>query len=99
MLPRIDSQQRHILPRHRVLVRQRDDLQLPRLLVLHEPAPPTPLYPGQRRIDDLLERNVAAPCSVNGSGKCTTWGSAAAGRLGREVLPEKRVVQVPTATG
>lgn len=98
MFPRIDTQQRHMFPRHRVLVRQRHNLQLSRLLVLHEPAPSTPLDPRQRRIDDLLERVVGAPRGVDAGRERATRGCPAAGRPRREVLPEKRVVQVSSAT-
>lgn len=96
MLPGINSQQRHILPRHRVLIRQRNNLQLPRLLILHEPAPPTPLDTGKRCIDHLLERTVVAPGGIDGLCKRTARGSTSARRLGREVLPEKGVVQMPS---
>lgn len=94
MLPGINSQQRHILPRHRVLIWQRHNLQLLRLLILHEPAPPAPLDASKRCIHHLLERIIVAPGGIDGLCKRAARGSTSATRLGREVLPEKRVVQM-----
>lgn len=69
VLPGINPQQRRILPCHRVLVRQSNNLQLLRLFILYEPAPPATLDTRKGGIHDLLEFTVVAPCGVDGIGK------------------------------
>lgn len=97
MLPGIDTQQGNVLPHDRVLVRVGPDADLARLLVLDEPRPPAALDAGQGGVELLLELVVAAVDVVDSLGQRARGGVTAAGALGRQVLPEEGVVDVPAA--
>jgi hypothetical protein len=97
MLPRIDSKNWPELPHHWVLVCIRPNLHTPRLHILDQPRPPTPLNARERAIELLLERVQATIAVVDRLGQRTTWRLAAALAGGREVLPEQAVVDVSAA--
>lgn len=97
MLPRINPQNRPKLPHHRILIRIRPNLHIPRLRILHQPRPPTPLYSGQRSIKLLLERIQAAVAIINRLGEGTGRGLASSLALWCEVLPEQGMVDVSAA--
>ena len=97
MLPRIDSQQRNILPNDRILIRVRSHFHRTRLRILDQPRPPTALNPRQFCIHHLLQP-IESPIRVVDCGRETARGaSPAAGFRGREVLPEKGVIEVAAA--
>jgi hypothetical protein len=97
MLPSIHSQNRSELPNHRILIRIRPNLHAPRLRILDQPRPPTPLNACQCSVELLLERIQAAIAVVNRLAQRTCGGLAAALVRGRQVLPEQGVVEVAAA--
>jgi len=96
MLPRINAQQRPVLPDHRILVGIRLDANLPCLCILHKPRPSTPLNTGQGRVHLLLELVHTAIALVDRLSKRTLWWGTTALRAGCKVLPEQGVVDVAT---
>ena len=97
MLPSVNPQQRQKLPNHRILIRIRPHLQCPRLLILNQPSPPTALNPRQLRIHNLLQPVQTPVRLIDGLAQLPARGLPAARRSGRQVLPEKRVVDVAAA--
>jgi hypothetical protein len=68
-----------------------------RLIILHQPRPPTPLDPRQRRIELALHLLQPAKGLIDLLAQRSTRRLPASLPLGRQVLPEKRVVEVSTA--
>lgn len=66
------------------------------LCVLHEPRPSTSLNARKRSVELLLHCIEAAVVGVDGLGETARWWLTASRVLGREVLPEERVVNVTT---
>jgi len=65
MLPRIDAQQRDILPHDGVLVGIGTDFHRARLRVLDEPGPAAALDPSERRIELALEGGEVTVRGIN----------------------------------
>lgn len=77
------------LPNHSILISISLDPQRPGLCILHQPRPATPLDPGQRSIELLLERLKPAKLLVDLAPQLARGWFAAALALGRQVLPEQ----------
>jgi hypothetical protein len=97
MLPRINPQNRPKLPNHRILIRIRPNLHTPRLHILHQPRPSTPLDARQRAIELLLERVQASIAIIDRLGQRAARGLTAARVLRGQVLPEQGVIEVAAA--
>jgi len=97
MLPHIHPKKRRI-PRNRILILRRHNLQLPLRLIRNQPTPPTPLDPQQCSRKHLLESLVATPLPLNR--RLDTGGRLELrlrGAGGGQVLPEEGVVDVAAA--
>lgn len=70
---------------------------IPRLIILHQPSPPAPLHPRQRRIELPLHRLQTPVRLINRLGQRPRRRRAPALVLRRQVLPEQRVVEVAAA--
>jgi len=88
MLPRINPQQGPILSDNRILVRIRLDPNPPRLRILHQPRPPTPLNARQRRVHLLLQLIHTAIALIDRLCKRALWWGTTALGLGSQILPE-----------
>ena len=97
MLPRIDPQQRHILPDNGILIRIRDHFDRIRLRILDQPRPPAALDPRQLRIHHFLQPLHPPVRVVDCSRESARWRTPAAEFSGGEVLPEEGVVEVAAA--
>ena len=97
MLPRINPQQRLELSNHRVLVRIRPHLYGPGLGILDQPSPPAPLDPRQLSIHDLLQTIEPSISLVDSLSQLPSRRLSSTGGFGRQVFPEKGVVEVPSA--
>lgn len=95
MLPHVHSQQRLSVGRDRILILGRRDLQMPALLVLHQPAPAAAFDAEQRRPELGFEPRETAPAFLQCGRELGVGGLLAAWRGSRrEVFPEERVVDV-----
>lgn len=97
MLPHVNAEDGHLAPNNRVLVLGRHNRE-PRLLVLHQPSPPTPLDPQKRAVELLLERVEATPRLPDlRHERRGRLGLGVGGGAGGQVLPEEGVVDVAAA--
>ena len=97
MLPSVNAQQRLELSYHWVLICIRPHLQCSRLRILDQPSPPAALNSCQLRIHNLLQVVQTPIRLIDGIAQLSTRWLTAAGRLGGQVLPKERVIDVPTA--
>lgn len=96
VLPDVDANNRDV-GEERVLVRRRHHLQLLRLRAVPEPAPAGALDRASHRVHLLLERVHAPEVRHQRVLERPRRELASTRARGREVLPEERVVDVPTA--
>lgn len=97
MFPGINAQQRLELADHRILICIRPDPNLSGLRILHKPSPPATLNAGQFCIEDLLQA-IEVPVGLPDFVAERSNRTIASTCICRgKVLPEKRVVDMPTA--
>lgn len=97
MFPRINAQKRHKLSHHRILVRIGPHADPSRLLILDQPRPATALNTRQFRVHHFLQLLQPAVRLLDLFPQCAAGRLSAALVLGRQVLPEQAVVNVPPA--
>ena len=97
MLPSIHTQYRSELADNRILIGIGLDQHLASLRILHQPRPTTTLDTSQRSIKLLLEPIQASKAPINRLGQRSRRRLAATLRLGRQILPEQAVIDVPAA--
>ena len=85
------------LGQHKSTHRICPDPNIPRLIIPHQPSPPTPLNPRQSRIELPLQSLQTAIRLVNGLLQRSRRRLASALVLRRQVLPEKGVIEVAAA--
>lgn len=98
MLPHINPKNRR-LPRNRILILGRHNLQLPLWRRRNQPSPTTPLNPQQRTGERLLKTLNTTPLPLNRGLQTGSRGRdlRLRGAGGGQVLPEEGVVDVATA--
>ena len=98
MLPHINPKNRR-LPRNRILILSRHNLQLPLWRNRNQPPPTTPLNPQQRPRKRLLEALETTPLPLNRRLQTGRRGRDLRLRRagGGQVLPEEGMVDVATA--
>lgn len=94
MLPRINSQKWTELPHYRILVRICLDQNAACLRILNQPSPSAALNSSQCSVELLLESIQATITLVDRFGERTRWRFTTTLIRRRQVLPEKRVVDV-----
>lgn len=97
MLPSVNAQNRLELPNHWILICISPHLQRSGFRILDQPSPPTALNSCQFRIHNFLQVVQTSICLIDRIAQLPTRWLTAAGRLGGQVLPEKRVIDVPAA--
>lgn len=99
MLPSVNTEDGSELTNNGILVCVGSDLDGTGLGVLDQPSPAGALDAGQSGVELLLHRVEAAVVGFDGLGESTRWGLTTTLRLGSEVLPEERVVDVTACVG
>ena len=97
VFPRVNTQERLVLPNDRVLVGVWLNANLAGLGVLHKPYPAAALDAGKSGIELLLELVQTAVRLINGFGQTAGRRITTTLVLGGEVLPEQSVIPVPAA--
>ena len=97
MLPGVNAKKGLELANDRILIRIRPYANLPRLRILNQPSPSTPLNSRQLRIEDLLQFFKPTIRLIHRLFQGTARLTSTSTVLRRQVLPEERVVDVPAA--